>query len=234
VSICVQRERNKYKLVLYRGKVSLLLAMSSPIVILVDMDNTVFDLKGAIQKRWNLLYPDKPAPTHHKSWELIDSYEELYPGFGADAADDILRKTHDLFDNLEPIDGAVEALNKLKARGCEVFFCTSPIGNYHNCLNQKYDCVKRHFGTEWVNRIILTRDKTVVHGDALIDDKPRITGIIRPSWWHVIYSQSYNQDRAGITWKYVIDNTGDFLAKIRLLKHLPRDHPVAANEMSAF
>ena len=33
-------------------------------------------------------------------------------------------------------------------------------------------------GKDWCNRMILTKDKTIVAGDLLFDDKPKITGKI--------------------------------------------------------
>lgn len=40
----------------------------------------------------------------------------------------------------------------------------------------QYRWVERHLGPQFVKRIILTRDKTVVLGDLLIDDKDTIQG----------------------------------------------------------
>ena len=31
-------------------------------------------------------------------------------------------------------------------------------------------------GKDWRNRMILTKDKTIIAGDLLFDDKPKITG----------------------------------------------------------
>jgi len=36
--------------------------------------------------------------------------------------------------------------------------------------------VKQHLGAEWMKRIIITCDKTLIHGDLLIDDKHAVTG----------------------------------------------------------
>lgn len=50
-------------------------------------------------------------------------------------------------------------------------------------------------GKEWVKRIILTLDKTMVTGDYLIDDKPHITGCeSSPTWTHILYDQPYNKE----------------------------------------
>lgn len=40
----------------------------------------------------------------------------------------------------------------------------------------QYAWVEKHFGPEFLEQIVLTRDKTVVSADLLIDDRPDITG----------------------------------------------------------
>ena len=45
----------------------------------------------------------------------------------------------------------------------------------------QYQWIARHFGQAWVSKVILTCDKTIVHGDLLIDDKPKIKGR-RQTW----------------------------------------------------
>lgn len=46
----------------------------------------------------------------------------------------------------------------------------------------QYRWVEKHLGPQFVERIILTRDKTVVLGDLLIDDKDTIQGWICFPW----------------------------------------------------
>lgn len=46
----------------------------------------------------------------------------------------------------------------------------------------QYRWVDKHLGPQFVERIILTRDKTVVLGDLLIDDKDTILGWICFPW----------------------------------------------------
>ena len=40
----------------------------------------------------------------------------------------------------------------------------------------QYEWVENHLGKDWINRLILTRDKTMINGHVLIDDKINITG----------------------------------------------------------
>lgn len=40
----------------------------------------------------------------------------------------------------------------------------------------QYAWVEKHFGPDFLEQVVLTRDKTVVSADLLIDDRPDITG----------------------------------------------------------
>ena len=49
--------------------------------------------------------------------------------------------------------------------------------------------IEKHFGKEFVNKIVITCDKTIVDADFLIDDKEFIKGVNgRPSFLHVLKS----------------------------------------------
>lgn len=57
--------------------------------------------------------------------------------------------------------------------------------------------MEKHLGPQFVERIILTRDKTVVLGDLLIDDKDTIRGQEEtPSWEHILFTCCHNQHLA--------------------------------------
>jgi 5'-nucleotidase len=87
--------------------------------------------------------------------------------------------------------------------GHDVRFCTSHLFEYDYCVLEKYQWVEQHFGPEFVDRIILTRDKTLIRGNLLIDDKPQIIGIEKPTWEHILYDRPYNRDIPGkrcLTW----------------------------------
>uniref|UniRef100_A0A803VWN4 5', 3'-nucleotidase, cytosolic n=1 Tax=Ficedula albicollis TaxID=59894 RepID=A0A803VWN4_FICAL len=76
----------------------------------------------------------------------------------------------------------------------EVFICTSPLRKYEHCIVEKYKWVEKHLGPEFVERIILTRDKTVVAADLLFDDKDTIQGAEPdPSWEHILFTCCHNR-----------------------------------------
>ena len=107
------------------------------------------------------------------------------------------------FRDMMPVEGGREALFEMEKVGLEVFICTSPLSTYKNCVLEKFEWVDRVLGPQWVKRIVLTKDKTLVKADYLIDDKPQITGVeVKPDWEHIIYDCPYNRhvNKRRITW----------------------------------
>lgn len=169
-------------------------------IILVDMDGVLADFELGLLNTFKAKYPDKacielkdrnqfyahkqyPESSRALIWKIIYA-----PGF---------------FRNLPPIPGAVEAMQALSKTSHELFLCTSPLTQYENCVLEKYQWVDEHLGKAFTKRIILTKDKTLVQGDYLIDDRPDIQGVATPSWTHLLYTQPYNQhiqNKQRITW----------------------------------
>ncbi len=169
--------------------------------ILVDMDDVLADFDAEFLKRWRERHPEKMyVPLEErKTFYVKESYpkdlqplvSEIYlePGF---------------FREMMPVDGGVEAVKTMQQMGLEIFICTSPLNTYKNCVLEKYEWVEQHFGSGWVDSIILTRDKTLVKGDILIDDKPVITGAESvPMWEHILYDRPYNRNivQKRLTWQ---------------------------------
>lgn len=159
-------------------------------VLLVDMDGTLADLDGELVRRLkergseslaNLVI-GRPNFEYEAKLEAIAKPIMAEPGF---------------FVSLKPIAGAVQALKHLQADGWEVYFCTSPLSSYEYCVPEKYKWIEIHFGREWTSRIIVTKDKTLVRGDYLIDDRPTSAiiarGLAKPIWYHILFDQSYNR-----------------------------------------
>jgi len=169
--------------------------------ILIDMDGVITDFDGEFLKRWRERYPQKIfiKDEDRTIFQVIKQYpEELRP-----LALEIIWEPG-FFRDMIPVQGAFDALYEMEKMGPELFICTSPLSTYKNCVLEKYEWVERHLGVDWVNRIILTNDKTLVKGDILIDDKPVIIGVEHaPEWDHILYDRPYNRDvnRKRLTWK---------------------------------
>lgn len=52
--------------------------------------------------------------------------------------------------------------------------------------------MEEHLGSEFTMRVILTRDKTLVRGDVLVEDKPEIRGIPIPPGGTFCSTSPYN------------------------------------------
>ena len=169
--------------------------------ILIDMDGVLTDFDGEFLKRWRERYPDKfyVPMEERQTFYVKDQYPDelkplvteivLEPGF---------------FRDMMLMDGAREALFEIDKLGLELFICTSPLFAYKNCVLEKFEWVDRVLGSEWVKRIILTGDKTLVKADYLIDDNPAIKGVESvPDWEQIIYDRPYNRDmnKKRITWQ---------------------------------
>lgn len=90
------------------------------------------------------------------------------------------------------------------AKGFQVLFCTSPVLTSAVCPSEKFEWIRKHFGPGWVGRIVITSDKTIVRGDVLIDDKPKIVGGQTPAWKQLIFDAPYNRHVPGLrmtSWK---------------------------------
>jgi 5'-nucleotidase len=159
-------------------------------IILVDMDGVLcnfikYYLKKIFSRGGPLL-----SESEIKHFEIRDNFEKKYHELmrGIDGK-------KNFYLNLEPIDGAIESLKKMFSdKRLEIFICTSPKKIHNFCVQEKYDWVKKHLGQEFVEKIIMTRDKTLIHGNFLIDDKVEITGKNKnPTWEHLLFDRTYNQ-----------------------------------------
>ncbi len=169
--------------------------------ILIDMDGVIADFDQEFLQRWQERHPREfyiPIEKRTKYYVRDEYPDELKPF----VAEILLESS--FFEKMIMVPGAKEALEEMNARGFEVFICTSPLSTYGNCVLEKYKWVENFLGPEWVKKIILTKDKTIIKADILIDDKPEVTGTEKePSWEHILYDRPYNQgvNKKRITWE---------------------------------
>nr|XP_027811465.1 5'(3')-deoxyribonucleotidase, cytosolic type [Marmota flaviventris] len=169
-----------------------------PVRVLVDMDGVLADFEAGLLRGFHRRFPGEPhVPLEQRRGFLAS---EQYRALRPDLADKVasVYEAPGFFLDLEPIPGALEALREMNAMpDTEVFICSSPLLKFDHCVGEKYRWVERHLGPQFVERIILTRDKTVVLGDLLIDDKDTIQGLEEtPSWEHILFTCCHNQHLA--------------------------------------
>lgn len=159
---------------------------------LVDQDNVLADFDGELYRRMQTRFPEIPSIPFEKRTHffLSEEYAEVY----RDRIKSIKFEKGFIL-SLPPIEGGLQALQDMLSLGIDVRICTSPLAHYsgyEHCFLEKYEWVERYLGSEWIERVILTRDKTLTKGEFLIDDKPEISGVCKPEWEHVVFDQPYN------------------------------------------
>jgi 5'(3')-deoxyribonucleotidase len=113
------------------------------------MKDVLFDMDGVLcdyMSRWNI---------------IKEKYPELeYP-----------QSQFGFFSRLEPMEGAVEAFNKIKNCGkYRCYILTRPSIKNINCYSEKAEWIKEHLGEDVLENMIIACDKSMVKGDYLIDD----------------------------------------------------------------
>ena len=170
-------------------------------IILVDIDGVLADFEGRFLEEWRKKFPNHP----HVPLEKRQTFylEEDYPD-GLTKEIDSIFSAQGFFENLDPIPGGKETMVRMEALGHNVVICTSPISQYENCVLEKYHWVAKNLGYEWTKKMIITKDKTLVYGDILIDDRPEQKGLRKPNWKHVLFDAPYNKtvnNKLRITWE---------------------------------
>lgn len=162
--------------------------------ILIDQDGPLADFEGYFLEKWKERYPDEfylPLEKRRGFYISLDYPAELKEKVLA------LQWEKNFILNLPPVSGGVEAVKEMVQEGHDVWICTSPLSAYENCVPEKFSWVEKYFGREFTKKIILTKDKTLIKGDYLIDDKPEITGSMKPNWEHIIFDAPYNKESPG-------------------------------------
>ncbi|MFH1473257.1 MAG: 5'-3'-deoxyribonucleotidase [bacterium] len=169
-------------------------------IVLVDQDNVLTDFDGSFLIEWRRQFPDEPFVPFERRKAFY-----VYKDYPTELKEKVVSiyTTAGFVFNLPPLDGALEALTQLVELGHDVRICSSPLSSYKNCVEEKYAWVERHFGKDFVKRIILAKDKTLIRGDVLIDDRPEITGLLNPEWEHIVFDRPWNRaiQRKRLTWQ---------------------------------
>jgi 5'-nucleotidase len=170
------------------------------LIILVDQDGVLANFDKAHAEKCRAKgFPDHIALEMRDYWQMLD-------GLTAEEIRAVLDVWHEpgFFADMEPIQGARDALFQMRSLGHDVFICTTPLKGHATCAAEKEKWIRDHIGREFTDHIIMTRDKTVVHGDILIDDKPLIEGLRKPHWEHIVFDARYNRSVMGkrrLTWE---------------------------------
>lgn len=163
--------------------------------LLYDLDDTVAHFRRNFNVLRLDLYPELtgiPNLEDHASFNLWAGRtpEEIQ-------AIDAIMNHPGFYRNLEPYEGAVEAVKEAQSLGHEVFFVSAPWVTNPTGASDKYAWVEEHFGLDLAKKLVLARDKTIVAGDILFDDKHPIPNRENATWAQVYVDAPYNRNEPG-------------------------------------
>ncbi len=179
-------------------------------IILVDIDGPLADFEAGFLEIWKKKFPGEFfVPLKDRKTLYLT---EDYPSSLREKVESV-KIMEGFISGLSIVRGSVNALKEMVESGFKVFICSSEIFANENCLTEKKNWINRHFGEVFAKNAIFTKDKTLIKGDFLIDDKPEITGVYSPEWKHIIFDQPFNgnvNDKPRINadwsnWKEAID-----------------------------
>ena len=133
------------------------------LTILVDMDDTIEDLLSAWVSYLNTKHGTSIKKDDVTQWDISKSFptlsrEQVYEPLYLDS----------FWLSVEPIDGAAEILQKLKADGHQVLIVTT--SSYETMHTKMEEVLFKYFPFISWNDVIVTSRKQLVNGDVLVDD----------------------------------------------------------------
>lgn len=135
--------------------------------IYIDLDGTICDLKGAVDKF--------RKENGGKVDEISYNYPWSLPGF---------------FLTLEPLPLAIESVKTLSSE-FDVWFLSRPSFKNTNSYTEKAEWVRKHFGYEMQKKLILCGDKSLLKGKILVDDSDNASQDKFEGIWIRIGSDKY-------------------------------------------
>lgn len=123
-------------------------------LIFIDMDGVLADAEARMME-WSEDTSINPDGLSVK--EMFDKKTYHTPGF---------------YYDIPPVDGAVEAFKKLSEK-YEVYILTAPSWENPSCYTDKRLWVEKFLGEPAYKRLIISNDKSLFTGKALIDDRTK-------------------------------------------------------------
>lgn len=162
--------------------------MTKKKILYLDMDGVIADFDGAMKLICPELYTAEEFDTYDKKSDEIDA---------------IVAKQPHLFEELEPMEGAIEAVKKLFGL-YDVLFLSTPMWKVPESYMGKRKWVEKHFGADAEKRLILSHRKNLSIGDYLVDDRTK-NGAGEFTGKHIHFGTAEFPDWKA-TFKYLEDN----------------------------
>lgn len=159
--------------------------------LLVDMDGVVVDYLsaalGCINEVCNTTYTPKDVQSYDLRKLLPDKIKDDFQ---------YLLSNWIRFDELDPIPGSIETLEKLREAGHEIVLVSAAERDSHT---EKLTWVGQNLPWLTDHDVIFTHQKSLIRGDVLLDDHPRhLMQFHATGGTAVCFDQPYNQSYRGI------------------------------------
>lgn len=178
--------------------------------ILIDVDGVLLNTQEALVNCLNTAYGTQYTINDITDYHWFENtYKEIDPWA-------ILEHDDFWFNEVEPIYGALNALNRFHKQGYEVYIVTST-----QVLNPAFHAkmlrLQYGFGLtdEWLNKhMIIAQHKEFINGDILIDDNPGQVEKFNDSFvggYAFMLKQPWNEndDNWNYTWEEIVDRVID-------------------------
>ncbi|MCC8360669.1 5' nucleotidase, NT5C type [Salinimicrobium sediminilitoris] len=160
-------------------------------ILYLDMDGVVADFEKAI----GALTPEI------KNFKDYHDQEEL-----SRRIDDTCYANPDIYHDLPPIEGALEAVEEL-AGHFDIFFLSTAMWSLPESFTGKRIWIEEHFGDLGKKRLILSHRKDLLKGDFLVDDRTH-NGAGEFEGEHIHFGTGRFPDWE-VTKKYLMEQAGE-------------------------
>lgn len=186
--------------------------------ILLDCDGPIFDFVGAVIQ---LIYDETDIvvnPTDFKAWDLrvAEVLKDKHPQptvIESRVRRKMLEKGFCF--NIAVCPEAYEGVSRLRTMA-QVVFVTAPYISNSYWMNERFWALQRAFPEKGGASVIFAKDKTLIHGDVLVDDKTTTVDAWSTAWptaQSLLWSTAQNGADSTLgrrvhSWQEVIDLVG--------------------------
>ena len=159
--------------------------------VLIDMDGVLADFDGEVISRMKHRHPRLPILKERKNFYISDDYPDNSM-LVRDLSDE-----RGFFSALPLMENALEGWQRVIDLGYHPQICSAPLKSNRYSHDEKLEWLSNYFvpvfGQYVVDQAIISSDKHLHRGIALIDDRPVMPGADEADWSHIIYDHPYNQ-----------------------------------------